>query len=102
MLKAGVAVVLIGERLGLSAPDSLGPYFTYDPKPGRADSERKCVSSIRPPGGSPTTWPAAPSRPSSSLADTPLWWRDPLAPFLLRVGTEIVLAQRRRSDRRGP
>ncbi|MEP6629162.1 MAG: ethanolamine ammonia-lyase subunit EutC [Lapillicoccus sp.] len=50
-LRADVAVVLIGERPGLSAADSLGAYLTYGPTPGRAESERNCVSNIRPPGG---------------------------------------------------
>jgi len=52
-MRAEAVAVLIGERPGLSAADSLGVYLTWQPRRGRSDAERNCISNIRPGGLAP-------------------------------------------------
>jgi ethanolamine ammonia-lyase small subunit len=61
-MEAEAVAVLIGERPGLSAPDSLGVYLTWQPRRGRTDAERNCISNIRSEG-----------LPPHAAADKLLW-----------------------------
>ena len=54
-LGARMVAMVVGERPGLSAPDSVGIYLTHAPKVGRHDAERNCISNVRPAGQDPAT-----------------------------------------------
>ncbi|VEB41249.1 Ethanolamine ammonia-lyase light chain [Chromobacterium violaceum] len=50
IMGARMTAMLIGERPGLSSPDSVGLYLTAAPRAGRSDAERNCISNVRPDG----------------------------------------------------
>jgi ethanolamine ammonia-lyase small subunit len=52
-LRARLSLILIGERPGLSAADSMGIYLTYQPRQGKTDAEKNCISNVRQGGISP-------------------------------------------------
>jgi ethanolamine ammonia-lyase small subunit len=87
-LGARLVVMLIGERPGLSAPDSLGAYLTAAPRAGRTDAERNCVSNIRPEGLS-----------YDAAAHTIAWLCEAA---LAGRGTGVALEDRSGAGREGP
>ncbi|MFM2055765.1 MAG: ethanolamine ammonia-lyase [Pseudomonadota bacterium] len=76
-LGAPLVAVLIGERPGLSSPDSLGVYLTHAPRVGRSDAERNCLSNVRTAGL------------GHDAAARKLWWLARASRQLQRTGVEL-------------
>lgn len=76
-LGAAQVAMLIGERPGLSSPDSLGIYLTHAPRVGRSDAERNCLSNVRPEGLPPAE------------AARKLWWLAEAARTLQLTGVGL-------------
>jgi len=85
-MEAEAVAVLIGERPGLSAPDSLGVYLTWLPRRGRTDAERNCISNIRSEG-----------LPPHAAADKLLWLIDSMRRLRL---TGVLLKDEQPTTRR--
>jgi len=77
LLGASCSLILIGERPGLSSPDSMGAYLTWSPHPDRTDADRNCLSNIRNNGLS-----------AEDAADR-LFWYLQLARRMQRTGTSL-------------
>lgn len=96
-LGATLVAVLIGERPGLSALDSMGVYLTWAPRRGRTDAERNCISNIRPGGLSPQEaarkllWLSAAAR---RLSLTGVALKDDEPAVLTRDGGQVISSGR--------
>jgi ethanolamine ammonia-lyase small subunit len=77
LMNAQLVAMLIGERPGLSSPDSLGIYLTWNPQVGRNDAQRNCISNVRPEGLAPV---AAAAR---------MWWLCKEARKLQLTGVDL-------------
>nr|WP_295379367.1 ethanolamine ammonia-lyase subunit EutC [Pseudoxanthomonas sp.] len=77
LLQARAVAVLIGERPGLSTPDSLGIYLTHGPRPGLTDADRNCISNVHRKGLPP------------DIAARKLWWLISEAARLGRSGVDL-------------
>jgi ethanolamine ammonia-lyase small subunit len=86
-LGADAVVVIIGERPGLGALDSVGIYLTWAPRRGRSDAERNCISNVRPGGlgvaeaARKTAWLLAAAR-GAGLTGVALKDEEPARPLL--------------------